>query len=79
VILCERSVKIYSSFIRITSINESAISERAISCEVAALSTFACRIERGLVEGGLVLIIRGEKVFRDSGRKTGELGGWKRP
>jgi hypothetical protein len=63
VILYKRSVKIYSSYIRITSISESAISERAISCEVATLSTFTYRIKRGLVEESLVLIYnRGKSV-----------------
>jgi hypothetical protein len=63
VILCERSVKIYSSYIRITSISESATSKRAILYKVAALSIFAYRIERGLVEESLVLIYkRGKSV-----------------
>ena len=45
------------------SISESAVSERAISCEVAALLIFAYKIVRGFVDEGLVLIYkRGESV-----------------
>ena len=63
VILRERSVKTYGSCIRIMSISESAASERAISCEVAALLIFAYKIVRGFVDEGLVLIYkRGESV-----------------
>lgn len=58
VILRERSVKTYGSYIRITSICESAASERAISCEVAALPTFICRTVRGFVGERLVLIFK---------------------
>jgi hypothetical protein len=63
VILYKRSIKTYSSYIKITSISESAVSKRAISCEVAALPTFAYRIERGFIGEGLVLIYkRGKSV-----------------
>ena len=63
VILRERSVKIYNSYIRIISISESAISKRAISYKVATLPIFACKIVRGFVDEGLILIYkRGESV-----------------
>jgi hypothetical protein len=63
IILRERSVKIYSSYIRIILISESATSKRVISCEMATLSIFACKIVRGFVDKGLVLIFkRGESV-----------------
>jgi hypothetical protein len=63
VILYKRSIKIYSSYIRIISISKSTTSERAISCKVATLSIFTYRIERGLVEESLVLIYkRGKSV-----------------
>ncbi len=45
------------------SISKSAASERAISCEVAALPIFAYKIVRGFVDKGLILICkRGESV-----------------
>ena len=62
-ILRERSIKTYSSCIRIILISESVMSERATSCEVTALPTFAYKIVRGFVDKGLVLIFkRGESV-----------------
>ena len=63
VILRERSIKIYGSCIRITSVSESAASKRAISYKVAALPILAYRIVRGFIGKGLVLIFKtGESV-----------------
>ncbi len=39
-------------------ISKLAISERAISYKVAALPIFACRIMRGFIKEGLVLIFK---------------------
>lgn len=58
VILRERFVKTYSSYIRIISISESVISERVISYKVITLFTFTYKIVRDFVNKGLILIFK---------------------
>ena len=63
VILRERSIKIYNSYIRIISISKSAISKRMILYKVIALSIFTYKIIRDFVNKDLVLIFKkGESV-----------------
>ena len=63
IILRERSVKIYNSYIRIILISELAINKRAISYKIITLPIFAYKIVRGFVDKGLILICkRGESI-----------------
>ena len=46
-------------------ISELAVNKRAISCNIAPLSTFTCRIVRIFVRKGLVLIFkRREDIYK---------------